>query len=133
MKMKNSIVLKFILGIGSAMFFIAGSFSTFNPIGYVARNGVDITDKLTLLNDFRGTGALLIGASLIMFLGIIHERMRFTSTVVMAVLYSTFALGRVISIISDGLPVEGLVKATVVESVVGLIAIFALIKFREND
>ncbi len=131
--MKNSIVLKIILGIGSAMFLLSGSFAVFNPLQYVARNGIDIAGQLTLLNDYRGSGAVLIGAGIIMFLGIIHERMRFTSIVVMSVLYSTFALGRIISIIADGLPVEGLVKATVVELIIGLVAIFALIKFKENN
>ncbi len=131
--MKNSIVLKIILGIGSAMFLLAGSFATFNPIGYVARNGADIGGELTLINDYRGSGAILIGAAIIMLLGIIHERMRFTSSVVMSVLFTTFALGRIISIVIDGLPTENLIKATVVESVVGLIAIFALIKFREGN
>ncbi len=131
--MKNSIVLKIILGIGSAMFLLAGSFAAFNPLQYVARNGIDIAGQLTLLNDYRGSGAVLIGAGIIMFLGIIHERMRFTSIVVMSVLYSTLALGRIISIIADGLPVEGLVKATVVELIIGLVAIFALIKFKENN
>ncbi len=131
--MKNSIVLKIILGIGSAMFLLAGSFSAFNPLQYVARNGIDIAGQLTLLNDYRGSGAVLIGAGIIMFLGIIHERMRFTSIVVMSVLYTTFALGRIISIIVDGIPMEGLVKATVVELIIGLVAIFALIKFKENN
>ncbi len=131
--MKNSIVLKIILGIGSAMFLLAGSFAAFNPLQYVARNGIDIVGQLTLLNDYRGSGAVLIGAGIIMFLGIIHERMRFTSIVVMSVLYTTFALGRIISIIADGLPVEGLVKATIVELIIGLVAIFALIKFKENN
>ncbi len=131
--MKNSIVLKIILGIGSATFLLAGSFAAFNPLQYVARNGIDIAGQLTLLNDYRGSGAVLIGAGIIMFLGIIHERMRFTSIVVMSVLYTTFALGRIISIIADGLPVEGLVKATVVELIIGLVAIFALIKFKENN
>ncbi len=131
--MKNSIVLKIILGIGAAMFLLAGWFASFNPLGFVARNGADIAGELTLLNDYRGFGAVLIGAGIIMVLGIIHERMRFTSIVVMAVLYTTFALGRTVSIITDGSPVEGIIKATVVELLVGLVAIFALIKFKENN
>ena len=130
--MKNSVVLKIILGIAGIMFTGVGIFSTFNPIAFVARNRVDISTQITLLNDYRGTGGVLLGAWIIILLGVFLEKVRFTSTLLVAVLYTTFALGRFVSVIADGMPTETLMKATVVELVVGLAGIFALIKFREN-
>ena len=131
--MKNSKVLKVILFLCGLAFIIAGCVALFNPVGFTARNGIDIVDNFSLLNDYRSMGGLLLGSGIIIMLGVIHARMTFTSTVVAAVVYTVFALGRVVSIVLDGIPAEGLVKATVVESILGLLAIFALVKFRESN
>ena len=67
----------------------------------------------------------MLGTALIIILGIIHKRMAFTSTVVAAVMYSLLTLGRILSIVLDGMPADGLVKATVAEGVIAALAIFA--------
>ena len=69
----------------------------------------------------------------IILLGVLHHRMAFTSTVVAIVMFLTLALGRFVSIILDGMPADGLFKATVVEAILGFVAIFAMIKFREKE
>ena len=88
--------------------------------------------NISLLNDYRGMGGLMFGSGLIIFSGVFIPRMAFTSSVVAAVVYLTFSLGRVLSIVSDGLPFEGLIKATVVELILGLLGLFLLVKYREN-
>lgn len=133
MKMKNSIVLKIILALCGLAFLVAGGVALFNPEGFTLRNGIDITGNLGLYNDYRGMGGLLLGGGILIILGVIHARMRFTSTVVAAVLYSVFTLGRLLSIIQDGTPVDGLVKATIVEGILAVLAVFALVMFRDKS
>jgi hypothetical protein len=132
MKMKNSVVVKLILFLCGAAFLAAGGFSTFSPDGFTLRNGIDISNNLGLYNDYRGFGGLMFGMGLVIMLGIIHARIAFTSTVVAAVGYATLTLGRVLSIGIDGMPVEGLLKATIVEGVLALLAIFILVRFKEK-
>lgn len=132
MLMQNSKVLKAILAIAGLMFVAVGIFSMFSPESFVARNGASLGNNLSLLNDYRGSGGLIFGAGLIILLGVIHSRMAFTSTVVATVLFLTFGIGRAISVFTDGMPAEGLMKAMVVEIIVGLLGAFALIKFRKS-
>ena len=131
--MKNSIVLKGILLIAGLMILAAGAFTLFDPVGFTARNGIDLGDQTSLFNDIRGMGGLMVGSGLIILMGIIHAGMRFTSAVVATVIFLTFALARIFSIVVDGTPADGLVKATIVELVVGLVAAFGLWKYREPN
>lgn len=131
MKMQNSKVLKAILIICGVIFILAGSVALFSPVGFTERNGIDIAGNLSLFSDYRAMGGLILGPGIIILLGAIHHRMAFTSTVVAAVVYMTFSLGRILSILLDGLPAEGLIRATVLETVLGLLAVFALVKYRD--
>ena len=128
--MQNSKVLTGILLISGLMILAAGAFTLFNPVGFTARNGIDLGEQISLFNDIRGMGGLMVGSGLIILLGVFHAGMRFTSAVVAAVIFLTFALARVLSIIVDGVPAENLVRATIVELVVGLAAAFGLWKYR---
>lgn len=129
--MQNSKILKGILFICGLIFIIAGSVALFAPVGFTARNGINITGNLSLFNDYRGMGGLLFGAGIIIMLGVIHARMAFTSTVVAAVVYMTFSLSRILSVLLDGVPADGLVKATVAETILGLLGVFALVRYRD--
>ena len=131
--MQNSKVLKVILFIAGLMFIGVGLATMLIPVGFVARNGVDISGQITLLNDYRGSGGVILGSGILIMLGVFYSKMRYTSTLLASVLYISFAIGRAISIAMDGMPAEGLVKATVVELIVGFAATFALIKFKEKS
>lgn len=132
MSMQNSKILKVILLVSGLILIIAGSFALFGPEGFTIRNGIDIAGNTSLINDYRTFGSLMLGSGLIILVGVIHSRMAFTSTVVAAVMYTIMTIGRVLSIVIDGIPAESLVKATVLEGLIGAVAIFALIRFREK-
>ena len=131
--MQNSKVLKVILFLCGILILIAGAMALFSPTGFTARNGEDITGHISLLNDYRGLGGMIVASGIIMLLGIIYSRMAFTSTVVAIAMHLSLSLGRVVSIFLDGMPADGLVKATVVETILGLLAIYALVKYREKS
>lgn len=132
MSMQDSKVLKGILFVCGLIVSIAGSFALLGPEGFTARNGIDISRQISLLNDYRAFGSLMLGSGLIILLGVIHSRMAFTSTVVAVVMYGIMTIGRVLSIVIDGLPAESLIKATVLEGILAAVAIFALIKYRKE-
>ena len=129
--MKNSKALKGILFLCAFILILPGAIALFSPEKFTARNGIDITGNLSLFNDYRGLGGILLGNGIIILLGVMYHRMAFTSNVVAVVIYLSFGLGRIFSIGMDGMPAKGLMVASIVEIALGLLAVFALIKFRE--
>lgn len=133
MLMQNSKALKVILALCGLPLLAAGGLALFNTEYFAGRNGTEIAGDLSLYNDYMATGALFIGAAIIMLLGIIHHRMAFTSVVVAMVAHLSIALGRWMSIGMHGMPADNLFKASILETILGLIALFALIKFRDAE
>ena len=129
--MQESKVLNVILFLAGLLILVVGSATLFFPVEFSAKHGVNLVQDVSLLNDIRGLGGLMLGSGLIIISGAFVKQMRFTSAVVGSVMYLTFALARVISIILDGVPAEGLIKATVVETVMGLVVLVAFIKYRK--
>lgn len=132
MSMQNSKVLKGILFVCGLILILVGGSGLFGPESFTSRNGIDISENLSLFNDYRTFGSLMFGSGLIIMLGVFHSRMAFTSSVVAAVMFTIMTFGRALSIVIDGVPAEGLVRATVVEGILAAVAIFALAKYREK-
>jgi len=131
--MKKSGVLNAILIVSGILLVGIGFATTFMPVEFSARNDIDLGGNIGLLNDTRAAGAGLLGAGLIILLGAFVRKLAFTSLVVSILIYLSYAFGRIVGIIADGVPVEGLVKATIVEVALGLVGVFALIKFKEDE
>ena len=91
--MKNSVALKVILGLCGTLILIPGLMALFSPTGFTARNGEDIAGHISLLNDYRGLGGMMLASGAIMILGIIHSRIAFTSTVVAIGMHLSLSLG----------------------------------------
>ena len=128
--MKNSKPLKIILFISGLLLAIIGSSILFAPIGFSARNGIELGENISLLNDTRAAGAGLMISGIVILLGAFIQQLSFTSVIISIIAYLSYGFGRLISIAIDGAPTEGLIKATVVEMIIGLISVFALYKFR---
>jgi hypothetical protein len=131
--MKDSKALKVILFIAGLMFIIVGFATMVMPVDFAAMNGADILGQLAVLNDYRGSGGLMLGGGIIMMAGVFSSKLRYTSIVVATVMYLGKAIGRVVSFGTDGMPGDSLVKATVVEFVVGLAVLVMLMKFEKKS
>ncbi len=131
--MKKSRALNVILLLSGILLVGIGFATTFMPIEFSARNEIDLGGNIGLLNDTRAAGAGLLGAGIIIMLGAFIRKLAFTSLVVSILIYLSYAFGRIVGIVADGMPVDGLVKATAVEVVLGLVGVFALIKFKEDE
>jgi hypothetical protein len=130
--MKNSKVLKTILFFSGLLLTVVGAAILFAPVASSARNGIELGSNISLLNDVRASGGVVLGSGVLILLGAFMARLTFTSTVVSIVIYLSYGISRILSIVMDGMPVEGLVRATIVEILIGLVGVFALIKYREN-
>lgn len=130
--MENSKVLKAILFISGLLLTIIGGAILFMPVVFSARNGIELGDSISLLNDIRASGALMLAGGLLILSGAFISQLRFMATVVSILMFLSLGIGRIVSIVMDGMPAEGLVKATVVEMIIGFVGIFALLKYRKK-
>ncbi len=84
-----------------------------------------------MLNEVRAPGGALLACGLVVMVGAFLRQLTFTSTVLATLVYLSYGLSRVLSIVADGMPADLLIQVTVLEVVIGLICAFALIRFRE--
>jgi len=118
--MKNSKVLKgFLILSGLLLTFIGGA-TLFMPVAMKASAGINIAGNISVINDTRASSALLMVAALLIISGAFSRKLTFTSSLLSVILFLSIGIGRIISIVSDGMPVDGLVKATGLELVLGI-------------
>ena len=128
--MKNSKVLKTILIISGLIASGIGVAILFAPTAFYATYGIELGSDVSLLNEIRAPGAALLASGILIISGAFVDKLAFTAVVVSTLLYLSYGLSRVMSIAIDGMPVEGLVQAAILEIIIGLASIFALVKYR---
>lgn len=132
--MKNSNVLKaYLIVSGLLLTFIGGS-TLVAPVEMKAGAGIDIAGNINVLNDVRAFSALILTFALTILLGVFNKKLTYTSTLISSLLFLSLGIGRLLSILLDGMPVDGLVKATGLEFILGIVGIifFALYKNKSN-
>jgi len=130
--MKNSNVLKVILFISGLIAASVGGAVVFMPAAFYAANGIDLGSNVSLLNEVRASGGALFMAGILIVSGSFFASLRFTATVVSALLYMAYGLSRILGFVVDGLPSEGLVQAAALEIIIGVACILVFIKYRES-
>jgi len=131
--MKNSKVLKSILILSGLIAAGVGAAILFSPVAFYASYGIELGSDVSLLNETRAPAGALLAIGILIMSGAFVDRLVFTATVVSSLLFLSYGLSRVISIAIDGMPVEGLVQAAVLEIVMGLACVFAFVKYREKQ
>jgi len=131
--MKNSKVLKTILILSGILASVIGATILFAPVAFYATNNIELGGNINLLNEIRAPGAALLASGILIISGAFVDKLAFTSVVVSTLLYLSYGLSRVMSIAIDGMPVEGLVQATISEIIIGLASIFALVRYLQNQ
>ena len=131
--MKNSKALKTILISSGLVAAGIGASILFSPAAFYATYDIVLGNDVNLLNEIRAPGAALLAIGILIMSGAFVEKLTFTSIVVSTLVYLSYGLSRVMSIAIDGMPVEGLVQAAALEIIIGVVSIFAFIKFRKQQ
>ncbi|BDD03603.1 DUF4345 domain-containing protein [Aureibacter tunicatorum] len=118
--MRNSKVLKTYLILSGILLMVLGGATLSVPVEFKAGSGIDIAENINIINDSRAFGALLLGVSIVSLLGAFRCSLSYTSTLLASLLFTSLGIGRLISILADGMPVDGLVKATGLELILGI-------------
>lgn len=112
--------LKIYLIISGLLLSVIGTLTAFNPVEIKANEGIEITGNASALNDVRAFGILLLAIAILSFSGAIKVTTKKTAAITVPLLFISLGIGRVISILLDGMPSDGMVKATILEFVLGL-------------
>jgi len=130
--MKNSKVLKTILFISGLIAVGVGGGILFMPVAFHATTGIDLGANASLLSEVRAPGGALLTSGILIMLGAFIKKLTFTATLVSALFYLSYGLSRILSMLLDGMPADELVQATILEMIIGLLCLFALVKYRES-
>lgn len=130
--MKQSKALKIFLIIAGLLLTFIGGSSLLMPVEMKATGGIDLT-TVSAINDARAAAALLFGAAILILSGAFSSKLTFTSTLVAVLVFLSLGVGRALSIALDGMPADGLFKATILEFVLGSIGLFLLVKNKPSN
>lgn len=116
------------LSLSGLMLFFVGAMRLSNPIKTYAKNsGIQLENDVNLLNEIRGVAAVMLCAGLIILLGTVVPVLTFTSFIVATLIFIGFAIGRILSMVSDGKPNKQLSQGLVFELVFGALNIACLL------
>lgn len=132
-QMKKSKILKAYLIISGLLLTFIGGATLIIPVQMKGNAGIDIAGNISVTNDVRATSALLLAFALITISGVFVRKLTYTSSLISFVLFLSLGAGRLISILIDGMPVDGLVKATGLEFVLGIIGAVMFNSFQEKN
>ena len=127
--MKNSKVLKVILFISGLIAIGVGGTILTMPVAFYSASGINIEGSVSLLNEIRASGGALFVVGILVMSGVFVANLRFTATVISMLLYLSYGLSRILSMTIDGIPVDALMQAVVLEIIIGVVCAFAFIKY----
>lgn len=125
--MKSSKALKIYLILSGLLLTFIGGATLVNPVEMKGSAGIEIAGNISVINDVRAFSALLLALAITVIFGAFKSYMRHTSTLLATLVFLSLGIGRLVSILLDGMPVDGLVKATGLELILGVIGILLLV------
>ncbi|NER15397.1 DUF4345 domain-containing protein [Leptobacterium flavescens] len=131
--MRNSKVLKTFLVVSGLLLTFIGSATLFMPVEMKGGSGIDITGNISVINDVRASSALFLAIAVLTILGAFLKKLTYTSSLVSSLLFLSLGVGRLISILVDGMPVDGLVKATGLEFILGITGAILFAVYRDRN
>lgn len=110
------------MGLGAAILFA--------PRAMHEANNVDLGNNAGLLSEIRSPGAALIAVGVLLVTGGFLRTLTAPAAIAGAVVYLGYGLGRIVSVVMDGVPSSTLVAATAAEFVIGLALLLTLPQHR---
>jgi hypothetical protein len=116
---------KIILGFSGFIAFIIGLFITLAPLAFYAGYGIALDNGPNLLSELRGPGANLAALGAVVMAGLFIKSLEKTSITIALIIFVAFPVGRVISIVVDGIPSESVLAALAIEIIMGALLLIA--------
>ncbi|MEM6347950.1 MAG: DUF4345 domain-containing protein [Bacteroidota bacterium] len=131
--MRNSKALNAYLIISGLLLTFIGGVTLLMPVEMKTGSGIEVAGNISVLNDIRASSALLLSLAILNLLGAFSQKLKFSASLVSSILFLALGTGRVLSILIDGMPVEGLLGATLLEFILGIAGLILFIINREKN
>lgn len=126
--MKMSKFQRIVLGLAGLTAFAIGAFILMEPYSFYASYGITLPSDPSLLSELRGPAANLAALGAVIFAGSFRPAFARVSAAIALTVFLAFPVGRMASIVLDGVPSESVLVALAVEIVIGVLLITAFIK-----
>ena len=81
----------------------------------------------------RAAAGLILTMGLISLTGVFSKQVTFTAALVLPLAFLSLGIGRIVSIIGDGMPVDAMVKATGFEFILGIAGLIIFLIYRNKQ
>ena len=105
---------------------IIGGFIAANPTAYLLQFSSKLSLPVSFFSELRAFGTGLLGVGLIAIVSLFIPKIRFIALAASAIVFSSFFLGRVVSMLTDGMPNQGIIIAAGIELVFSIIGLYLL-------
>ncbi|HBG99869.1 MAG: DUF4345 domain-containing protein [Rhodobacteraceae bacterium] len=116
---------KITLGIAGATALGIGGAILFAPQGFYAGYGIAIGSDPSLLSELRAPGAGLAAFGAVMLAGIFRPALRQPAMVAALAVFLAFPAGRLVGLVADGMPSNGILAALLLELVIAALCVLA--------
>ncbi len=128
--MNSNRLINVFLIIAGLIGLLVGVGLAFFPTAMEAQYGIEISGNINHLSETRAPGVAILAISVIILLGAFKPSWKFLALVLSAIVFLSYGVGRLLSLMLDGVPMEGLLMAMIIELSIGIIALIALKKLK---
>ena len=131
--MKNSKLITGFLVIAGIIGLYVGGGLLFFPVELQAQSNIIIGDNASHLSETRAPGAAILSASIFILIGAFRSSWTHLSLTLTALFFLSYGVGRLLSLLLDGMPAQGLFIAMIGELLMGVLALLALGKWKRAN
>jgi len=129
----NHLLPRILLSLSGVILLLVGSAILFFPQAMYSSNGVMLGDEPNLLSEIRAPGGMLIGSALVMLLGVIRKNLTRQALILAALLYGSYGVSRLLSMLFDGVPSTSLVWAALLELIIAALCVVSILRFSQSQ
>lgn len=118
-------VQKIALGLAGLTSLGIGAVILIAPHAFYASYGIPLGPDPSLLSELRAPGAGLAAFGAVMLAGMVRPALRQVAVVAALTIFFAFPAGRVMGLVADGLPSNGILGALVLELAIAALCLFA--------
>ncbi|MEM7329244.1 MAG: DUF4345 domain-containing protein [Pseudomonadota bacterium] len=117
----NQVITRLVLFGSGTVLGMIGSALMVSPKAFLETSHVFVERDPGLMSELAAPGGLLIVTGALMLMGAVKVRFASLALGVGAVVYGSYAIGRVISMVLHGLPSQSLISATILEVALAIV------------
>lgn len=103
------------------------------PQSFFAHNGVEISADIGLMSEIKAPAMVLLVTALVVLICSVKSRFATMGLLLGGLVYGSYGIGRLVSMVLDGVPPDALVIATAIELAFAAILIFLAVRSSRTE